>query len=144
MWGDRGKCLRIIQKNDLENILNVPSVEMPIHKRLKMDFSKPVFRHDPSMYKIELPEMEELQSDKMNNTLQEILETSEPRKRYLSTQLPNEELIIPLSINKKVTPRRRLRHRKTHKTYRVYKKNKTHRKSTRNSTRKSSKPLSIF
>jgi len=138
--GDKKHFNISLDKNDLENILNVPSVEMPIHKRLKMDFSKPVFRHDPSIYKIELPEMEELQSDKMNNTLQQILDSSEPRKRYLSTPLPNEELIIPLSINKKVTPRRRHRHRKTHKTYRVYKKHKTHRKSTR----KSSKPLTIF
>ena len=135
--GDKKHFNISLDKNDLENILNVPSVDMPIHKRLKMDFSKPVFRHDPSMYKIELPEME---SDKMNNTLQEILESSEPRKRYLSTPLPNEELIIPLSITKKVTPRRRHRHRKTHKTYRVYKKHKTHRKSSR----KSSKPLTIF
>ena len=143
-----------LDNNDLENIFNIPSVDMPIHKRLKIDFSKPVYKHNPEIYKVELPEVdlpevdlpevEEKHSDKIN-TLQQILDSAEPHKRYLSTPLPNEELIIPLSINKKITPRRRHRHRKTHKTYRVYKQHKkSSRKSTRKSSRKSSRPLTFF
>jgi len=152
-----------LDKNDLEHILNIPSVDMPIHKRLKMDFSK---RLEPSMYKIELPQQqlpdEELlpfeqptpfeepiapipfDNNKIN-TLEQLLES--PSKRYLSTPLPNEELIIPMSINKKdLTSRRRNRNKKTHKTYRVHKKNKTTtpRKSSRRTTKRNSVASILF
>jgi len=161
-----------LDKNDLEHILNIPSVDMPIHKRLKMDFSK---RVEPSVYKIELPLQQPIQlqedlpfeqdlsfeqdlqfdqpiapipfenSNKIN-TLEKLLESS-PSKRYLSTPLPNEELIIPMSINKKnLTPKRRRRNKKTHKTYRVHKKHKsvTPRKSSRTSTRRNSVASILF
>ena len=148
-----------LDNNDLEHILNIPSVDMPIHKRLKMDFSK---RLEPTMYKIELPLDKSLQlepfeqfeepitpisfdNSNKNNTLEQLLES--PSKRYLSTPLPNEELIIPMSINKKdLTSKRRRRNKKTHKTYRVNKKHKTTtpRKSSKRSTRRNSVASILF
>ena len=144
-----------LDKNDLEHILNIPSVDMPIHKRLKMDFSKPL-DIEPTIYKIQLPREETpfveeeplvpitFDNPKVN-TLERLLE---PSKRYLSTPLPNEELILPMSINKKnlrhnFTPRR---HKKTHKTYRVYKKHKTvtPKKSSRRRTTRRNSIASIF
>jgi hypothetical protein len=157
--GDKKQFNISLDNNDLEHILNIPSVDIPIHKRLKMDFSKPI---EPTIYKIELPEPHlkpeiqlepephlkpeiqlepeiQIQSEepipmvplsfdnKKINSLEQLLE---PSKRYLSTPQSNEELIIPLSVNKKdfyrhSTPRRRHRNKKTHKTYKVYKKHKT-------------------
>jgi hypothetical protein len=127
-----------------------------------MDFSKPI---EPTIYKIELPreqtpfveesgELPFLETPPLVpipfnnpkvNTLERLLE---PSKRYLSTPLPNEELILPMSINKKdirhiSTPRR---HKKTHKTYRVYKKHKTvtPKKSSRRKTTRRNSIASIF
>ena len=71
------------------------------------------------------------------NTIEELFKTARPTN-YLSSPLPNEELIIPLTIDKKSADNLRLipyrRHfRKTrknknalkrHKTYRVYKRRK--------------------
>ena len=44
-----------LDNDDLANILNVSSVQTPIHKRLEQDFNEPVFRNDPLVYQIELP-----------------------------------------------------------------------------------------
>jgi hypothetical protein len=151
-----------LDNNDLEHILNVPSVDMPIHKRLKMDFSRPEFIQEPTVYKIGLPQIEIPQIETPQIEIPQIetpeieipqIETPEiiptpfeqknypeiktieqmfqtPKQmRYLSTPLPNEELIIPVSINKdlnyNLTPKKRHRNKKTHKTYKVLKKHKT-------------------
>ncbi len=64
---------------------------------------------------------------------------------YLSSPLSNEELIVPISIDDKtlnqytLTPNRRHAHKKTHKTYRVYKKPKSKTSSSSKSPRSSSK-----
>jgi hypothetical protein len=64
-------------------------------------------------------------------------------KSYLSSPLLNEELIVPLTIDEKtmdkytLTPRRHHKQKKTHKTYRVYKKNKSSPKSKTKSKPKS-------
>jgi hypothetical protein len=130
-----------LDNQDLANILNVPSVNMPIHKRLEMDFNRPLIKQEPIVYQIELPYEApyELPIKHINkpqpNTLEELFQTARPTN-YLSTPLPNEELIIPLTIDKKsadnlrLIPIRRPFHktrknaRKTHKTYKVYKRRK--------------------
>jgi hypothetical protein len=155
-----------LDKNDLEHILNVPSVDMPIHKRLKKDFFQPTFTNEPTIYKIELPQIEipqietppfvpmpfEHKNNHKIKTLEQIFDTPKPI-RYLSTPLQNEELIIPASINKKHVNHnvsKRTKHKKTHKTYRVYKKYKTItppksiRKSSRRSVRNRTAPITIF
>jgi hypothetical protein len=142
-----------LDNNDLENILNIPSVDMPIHKRLQKDFYENDFRNEPTIYKIELPQIEVPQLMPIEptyhnkiNTLEKLLETSKPI-RYLSTPLPNEEFVIPISANKQLhnlKPKTHTRHKKTHKTYRVHKKYKTTspKKYSRRSSRRTSRTIS--
>jgi hypothetical protein len=147
-----------LNNDDLASILNVPSVGMPIDKRLQMDFKNPTFRHDPDILKIELPEFQtpELSPIKPSYVVDEPLtipskmsieDLIQPpnAKSYLSSPLPNEELIVPITIdentlhNYTLTPRRQHRHKKTHKTYRAYKKPKS---SSKSKTKSKSKPKS--
>ena len=102
-----------LDNNDLEHILNIPSVDMPIHKRLKMDFEEPYYK----------PEFESIKP----KYIEEI-------DRRITTPLSGEELIIPLTIHEKSnnfkTRDKKHRHPKTHITHRVYKKLKVKSKST--------------
>jgi hypothetical protein len=143
-----------LDNNDLEHILNIPSVDTPIHQRLKNDFYKEHFTHEPTIYKIELPQIEippvapmpfEHKNIPKIKTLEQIFNNPKPI-RYLSTPLPNEELIIPVSINKKHAHHngtKRHRHKKTHKTYRVHKKYRHTSKSKKHSTSRNRKPEEI-
>lgn len=111
-----------LDNEDLANLLNVPSVNMPIDKRLKMDLDG----YNQNIYRIELP--------KRTNTIENLIESMREPSGYLSSPLPNEELIVPISINKS-SPRKRYKQRKTHKTYKVYKKNKSSTNKTKTSSR---------
>lgn len=159
-----------LDNHDLANMLNIPSVNMPIHKRLQMDFEQPVFRNEPRVLQIELPKMKtpEMKTPEIlikprfvtkpesiidNNTVSSLvepsitslLESASPTS-YLSSPLPNEELLVPITIdentldNYTLTPKRRHRHKKTHKTYKVYKKQKSPKRSSpkRSSPKRSS------
>lgn len=125
-----------LDNQDLANILNIRSVNTPIDKRLKMDFYEPSYRSEP--YLIELP-TPELQTRKPK-TIQELID------RRISSPLPDEELILPLSITDKsikklytLTPRKKHRRRKTHITYKVSKKPKSSTKSKSKSKTRSMK-----
>jgi len=154
-----------LDNDDLSNMLNIPSVNMPIHKRLQMDFEQQVFRNEPRVLQIELPKMKtpemkipEIKTPEIiikprflmkpestidNNTVSSlvepsitsILESASPTS-YLSSPLSNEELLVPITIDEKtldnyrLTPKRRHRHKKTHKTYKVYKKQKSPKRSS--------------
>jgi len=140
-----------LDNDDLANILNVSSVQMPIHKRLELDFNKPTFRNEPMVYQIELPDSK---TPKMSPTnyvnelkqpsMDELFDSeSEKPTSYLSSPLPNEELIIPVTLDTKTfdkytfTPKRRHKKIRTHKTYKVYKRSKSSRtKSKTKSLRK--------
>jgi hypothetical protein len=119
-----------LDNDDLANILNINSVKMPIHTRLKKDFKKARFHKDPSMYNVYLddfrsPALQPIQPEmKSDSFADEILQSLKPSSRVLSP-LPNEELIIPLTIdeNENEIPviftgntKRRLRP-KTHRVY---------------------------
>lgn len=152
-----------LDNQDLASILNVPSINMPLDKRLHNDFITPTFRHDPSVYHIELhtPEFqpkkpsymveEPITSSDSKSDLQELIRSSKPTS-YLSSPLPNEELIVPITIDEKtldkysLTPRKRHKHKKTHKTYKVYKKPKSapNSKSKSKTSRNKSKSFSLF
>jgi hypothetical protein len=124
-----------LDNQDLAHILNIQSVNMPIDKRLKMDFQEN-FSQSPDYY-IELPAIK--------------LEPLKPKihsikKPHISSPLKGEELLIPLTIDrktsKKYTSTSKGRHKRlrTHITHKVYKKPKTkirsssrHKKSRRNS-----------
>lgn len=132
-----------LDNEDLANILNVPSIHSPLEKRLKSDFIKPSVKYNPNVYKIEF---ENFKSPPLipKPYKDELLETARETPRHISSPLPNEEFIIPLTINNKtsnkytLTPKRRHRKTKTHKTYKVYKKHTRSSKSKRGK-KKSSK-----
>ena len=82
-----------LDNQDLANILNIQSVDMPIDKRLKMDFQEPYYRAE-SYYKPE-PYFIEIPKSKKNKYLEEFID------RRISSPLNGEELIIPLTIDRK-------------------------------------------
>ena len=133
----------MLDNEDLANILNVPSIQSPLETRLRNDFIKPTVRYNPNIYKIEFENFTPppLIPKQYTNKL---LETAGQTPLHISSPLPNEEFIIPLTINKKssnkytLTPKRRHRRSKTHKTYKVYKKHSSSSKSKR-SKKKSSR-----
>jgi len=144
-----------LDNEDLANMLNIPSVSTPIDKRLQMDFDDS-FRRQPQILQIEIPQLktptvqprlpsymvesksplvqtksplvEEPETDEQ--TIDELLQSIKSNS-YLSSPLPDEELIAPISIDDKtinnftLTPHRRHKRPKTHKTYKVYKKPKS-------------------
>jgi hypothetical protein len=140
-----------LTNEDLASILNVPSVDTPLNKRLLNDFNRDEYS-EPDIYKIEF---DNLQPNVIPFTEKErepeLLEyINPPQKKYthISSPLQNEEFIIPMKIdnksmnNYKFTPKRRHKRIRTHKTYQVYKKPKSAKlyKTSRNSrkyTRKS-------
>jgi hypothetical protein len=147
-----------LDNNDLANLLNIPSINMPLHRRLKEDFIK---EPTPKLLQIQLPETDltdiespetiefpEMETPEIipiqpsSKSIEDLLSS----QNFLSSPLPNDELIIPITINDRpshdytLTSRRRHRRPKTHKTYRVYKVNKKSKHTSRSSSKsKSSK-----
>jgi hypothetical protein len=131
-----------LDNEDLANMLTIPSINTPIDKRLQMDFHES-FRQQPKNLQMEMAEIEMPQiinpkfspikpsSRADEQTIQQLLQSIKPNS-YLSSPLPNEELIVPISIDDKtinkytLTPHKRHRRAKTHKTYKVYKKPKSY------------------
>jgi hypothetical protein len=109
--GMREEFYVTLNNNDLAEILNYPSVNTPIHKRLESDYMKPKY--------------------KMLLSKQNIVELPSA----ISSPKTSEEYIIPITIDKKLTiPKKKYRHHKTHVTYKAYKKPKS---SSRASKKKS-------
>ena len=162
-----------LDNSDLAKILNINSVNLPLDKRLKRDFKKMRIERQPSIYDIYL---EDLQPQVMEQSIMEeplllnndtdimsfidddLMRTAKPVYSHISS--PEEELLIPLTIDKNseksyvLTPRRHHVKPRTHKTYRVYKhkkatssknsrakgkKSRSHRKSTSKSIKNSLK-----
>ena len=119
-----------LDNEDLANMLNIPSVETPLDERLQMDFASS--NDDEKIIRIELPDF-----DVRTPYLPPIPPTS-----YLSSPLPDEELI---AIDPRIfSPKK---HKKTHKTYRVYKKRKSPKsksKSPKSKSKTKSKRFSLF
>ena len=131
-----------LDNEDLANMLNIPAISTPIDKRLQMDFNDNTFRREPQILQIEMPQLrspnvqprlpsymvEEPQTEEQS--IEELLQSITPNS-YLSSPLPDEELIAPISIAAKtsnrytLTPHKRHKRPKTHKTYKVYKKPKS-------------------
>jgi len=100
---------------DLANMLSLKSVNIPLHKRLKQDFRKPLMQ--PLKYKIVLPKLE---TPPIIPREPEYLRDS----NYLSSPASNQEFIVPITLDQSSSsspytfaPRRR----PTHKTYRAFK-----------------------
>jgi len=129
-----------LDNDDLADILNIPSVNMPIDKRLELDFQGPSYREGQFLEfptRLTVPELE----PRKPTTIKEII------NRGISSPAQNEELIVPLTIDKNtmddyiLTPKKRHRRHKTHITHKVYKKNKSTSKSSNKKTRSMRKSL---
>jgi len=113
-----------LDNQDLANILNLPSVDLSLDKRLKRDFGKKRIYSQPQLYKIELeqPSLKPIESL-----------TNAGYDTHISSPLQEEEYIIPINLTDS-------QGYKTHKTYRAYKKNKskstTRSKSSHNSSKR--------
>lgn len=121
-----------LDNQDLETMLNIPSVDMPLHARLQKDFTDSAFKYEPVIYQIELPRKgRETPTYDIADAPIEKLVKSAKADSYLSSPLPNEELILPLTIDGKrrkkytLTPKKHHFQRKSHRTYRAYKKHKS-------------------
>jgi len=140
-----------LTNEDLASMLNVPSVDTPLNKRLLNDFNRRECS-EPDIYKIEFdnlqPNVIPFTKKEREPELLEYINTPQKKYTHISSQLPNEEFIIPVKFdnkpmdNYKFTPKRRHKRIRTHKTYHVYKKPKSAKlyKTSRNSrkyTRKS-------
>lgn len=140
-----------LDNQDLANILNIQSVNIPIDKRLKMDFQESYYNAEP-LY-IELP------TTKFKARKPEYRQENNITR--ISSPLNGEELIIPLTINEINRNSSTLKHHKKHKkhrrpkshiTHRVYKKNKStsskHRSKpkprNRTSGRKTTSAINLF
>lgn len=135
--GKRNHYAVSLDNEDLANILTMSSVDMPLDKRLKMDFQQPYYT--PENYFIEIP-TPEFQPRK-SKYLESIVD------RHISSPSSHEELVIPLTINPKgknlftLTPHKKHKRAKTHITHRVYKRPKSTSRKTksRSKSRSSSK-----
>jgi hypothetical protein len=139
-----------LDNDDLANILNIPSVNIPLDKRLQMDFEK----HSDTIQPQINPYHHHHKVVSLDNVDEPVFQ-SPKNASYLSSPLPNEELIVPITIDEKTidkytfTPKRRHRHKKDHKTYKVYKKVKSSKSKntvnkSKNKSSKSSKRFTLF
>jgi hypothetical protein len=134
-----------LNNEDLANILNIESVNMPIEQRLQYDFNDQNYVKEP--FYIELPEPESEHrrkpifiKDKLSSHAFDNLLSNNLLSKHISSPLSNEEFLVPLTIDKNtigkytLTPRRTHKKPKTHVTHRVYKKYKS---NSRRSSRRS-------
>jgi hypothetical protein len=112
-----------LDNDDLVKILTIPSINIPLEKRLKMDFNKR-YQYDNT-------------SDIYNMKSYSELEKPKTMTSFLSSPLPEEELIVPMTmIHKKSNHNKKSKHnKKNHKTYRVYKKLKSHGHKSRSASK---------
>lgn len=142
-----------LNNNDLAKMLNIDSINLPIDKRLKRDFKKKQINLEPTVYHVYLDDLQSssllpipttlnpnlmnynptvsldsgvLLDTDANNSLEKLLQLSSPDS-HISSPLPDEELLVPLTIDDDsmqsyvLTPGKRHRRPRTHKTHRVYK-----------------------
>jgi len=154
--GKRDRFDISLDNQDLAHILNIPSINMPIHKRLKMDFQKPSYKVDKSYkvdpYILELPTPQLLTPQLLTPRL--LTPELEPRKpeileeiisKGISNPVSYQEFIVPLTIDKKsmdnyiLTPKKKQTRRKSHVTHKADKKSKSTSKSRSKSKTRSSR-----
>lgn len=146
--GNRKKFDFTLDNEDLANILNIQSVNVPIHKRLQMDFGDDLC-YKPETKFINLPATSQIEPVDYKMIKYDIPHIEKMRTHHISSPSSNEELIIPLTIDRNTidnytfTPRRRHRRLKTHITHKVYKKHKSSKRSkshhkSRSSTKRNS------
>jgi hypothetical protein len=163
--GKKGHVEMKMNNDELAEILNIPSENSMLDKRLYMDFLSKRPRRDHNIIEVEIPKQyddnlpksilyrhprakDSLIHEKNNKRVHfqnENFEQSIPLENkmgeniytHISSPVPQEELLIPLVINESKTRKHR-HHRKpkTHVTYKVYRKNKPSSHSSRKTIRR--------
>jgi hypothetical protein len=104
-----------LDNQDLEGLLNIPSINAPIHNRLEQDFLRETqFYANPHIRTRHRRHRRHAKPDTRSKTRSH----AKPDTRhsiFLSSPSPNEELVIPITINGA---------KKRHRTYKVYKRHK--------------------
>lgn len=123
-----------LDNEDLANILNIPSINSPIHNRLSDDFKYINYPRERERERRRtrrpmLIEFEDIQQPLLPYQIQ-------PRSRsiknprfytHVSSPLQNEEIMVPLSFNRNpldiytMTPKKHHKKLRTHRTHRFYK-----------------------
>ena len=125
-----------LDNNDLANLLNIQSVNIPIHKRLKKDFDESQYASEPYFIELPTPELEPRHPliEEPDTYIEELID-----RRISSPK--SDEIFLPLSIDTKAmykhkhTHKKRHKRNKTHVTHKLIKKTKS--KSTRSKSSKS-------
>ena len=122
-----GKCKSYdisMDNNGLEQILNMPTINIPIDKRLKNDFYQDLYQLKPYNKKT-------YKNKKHHTMMTPTMMTPTIINRYIASPQENEEFIIPLNINSRLsenytnTPNKRHKRRRTHNTHKIYVKRKS-------------------
>jgi len=164
--GKKGHFDIELNNNDLAEILNIPTINSPIDKRLLYDFKRQQNRKNIREYVIEIDDVNPMMSrpnpmtsrpnpmmlepeilkvkpqllmPELDLSREEIIEipkmptmkkisslnnnNSNPFYTHFSSPLPNEELLVPLSVKK--SKRKSQRSKKHHNTYKVYRRIKS-------------------
>jgi hypothetical protein len=131
-----------LDNHDLASMLNIENVRMPLHQRLQSDFKQQLFRHDPSLYRIELPirPTPYMNDSFSSSSSSPLLEWTNPSfsSPFLSSPSSDEEFIIPVTLNPTTednfsSDKRRKRTHKTHRVFRRAKSSTSRRRSSRRS-----------
>ena len=166
--GQKGHVEMKMNNDELAELLNIPSENSMLDKRLYRDFLSKRSRSDKNIIEIEIPKQyddsipipksilyrhprakDSLAYEKNNKRVHCQNERSLPLENemgeniytHISSPVTQEEILIPLVINDTKTRKHRHHRRpKTHVTYKVYRKNR-HSSSTPSSSHPSRKTL---
>ena len=148
--GKKGHMEMKMNNDELAELLNIPSENSMLDKRLHRDFLSKRSRRDHNMIEIEIPKQyhdtipksilyrhprakDSLINEKNNKRvhfqnekpLSLENEMAENIYTHISSPAPKEEILFPLSVNESKTRKYRYHRRpKTHVTYKVYRKNR--------------------
>ena len=137
-----------LDNEDLAHMLSLPSVNMPLEQRLLMDYGS---ERKVEPMRIELPSLSSrsLSSRSLSSRSRSLRSSASQSSSSqslspftrISSPRSNEELIVPLTIDKDTmdlysfTPHRRHRRKKTHVTHKVYKKPKSRKTRSKRSSK---------
>jgi hypothetical protein len=165
--GKKGHMEMKMNNDELAELLNIPSENSMLDKRLHRDFLSKRSRRDHNMIEIEIPKQyhdtipksilyrhprakDSLDYEKNNKRVhfqnEQPLslenEMAENIYTHISSPAPQEEILFPLSVNEPKTRKHRHHRRpKTHVTYKVYRKNRHSSSSPSSSSHSSRKTL---
>ena len=129
--GKRGHYDVKLTNKDIEDILNIPSVNMPLERRLQNDFNNHNIIRYPLMRETELQMLNIKPPTKIEPSIEELIKTAQNQDIVMSSP-SNKEFIIPLTLdnnnirNRIFIPKKKHKKHKTRKIYKIYKVYKKH------------------